>query len=129
MNWKGFGSCVDLSEVLFHHLSGKAEETHKKPVTIACAYYMESWNTASFGSQITCMHQPLQHDVCDQNELYVEVVKNTHNIKDIVGRVLWELVRHCLHCVTVLMGVLCVVYHSCCSSIFNYVFGSIYIDV
>jgi hypothetical protein len=32
MNWKGFGSCVGLIEVLSHYLPGETVETHEKLV-------------------------------------------------------------------------------------------------
>ena len=59
MNRKGFGSCVGLIWVLSHYLPGGTVETHEKPVRMESACYVESWNTTAFGSQITCLLQPL----------------------------------------------------------------------
>ena len=71
MNWKGFGSFVGLIEVPSHHLPEGTVETHEKPVRIESACYVESWNTTPFGSQITCVLQSLQCNICDFDELHV----------------------------------------------------------
>jgi len=65
MNWKGFGSCVGLIEVLSHYVAGGTVETHEKPVRMESTCCVESWIATGFASQITHLLQPLQCNICD----------------------------------------------------------------
>jgi hypothetical protein len=78
MNWKGFGSCFGLIEVLSHYLAGGTVETHEKPVRITSSCYIESWNRTAFGNWVTCLLQPLHCNLCDVDELTVCFKVGTH---------------------------------------------------